>query len=49
MTVESAEPSAFHQRWMRERPEDYGENVRFIKVGHVFEQATDFHIKKPDI
>ena len=30
MTVESAEPSAFHQRWMRERPEDYGENVRFM-------------------
>jgi len=30
MTVESAEPSAFHQRWMRECPEDYGENVRFM-------------------
>lgn len=30
MTIESAEPSAFHQRWMRERPEDYGENVRFM-------------------
>lgn len=30
MTIESAEPSAFHQRWMRERPDDYGENVRFM-------------------
>jgi len=30
MTIESAEPSAFHQRWMRERPQDYGENVRFM-------------------
>lgn len=30
MTIESAEPSAFHQRWMRECPEKYGENVRFM-------------------
>lgn len=30
MTVESAEPSAFHQRWLRESPEEYGENVRFM-------------------
>jgi len=30
MTIESAEPSAFHQRWMRERPGDYGDNVRFM-------------------
>lgn len=30
MTVESAEPSAFHQKWLRETPEQYGENVRFM-------------------
>lgn len=30
MTIESAEPSTFHQKWMRERPQDYGENVRFM-------------------
>ncbi|MFD8340479.1 amidase [Streptomyces solisilvae] len=30
MTVESSEPSAYHQRWLRERPDDYGENVRFM-------------------
>jgi aspartyl-tRNA(Asn)/glutamyl-tRNA(Gln) amidotransferase subunit A len=30
MTIESAEPSAFHQRWMRECPDQYGENVRFM-------------------
>lgn len=30
MTIESAEPSAYHQRWMRECPDQYGENVRFM-------------------
>lgn len=30
MTVESAEPSAFHQHWLRNCPEQYGEDVRFM-------------------
>jgi aspartyl-tRNA(Asn)/glutamyl-tRNA(Gln) amidotransferase subunit A len=30
LTVESCEPSAYHQRWLRERPEDYGEDVRTL-------------------
>lgn len=36
LTVESAEPSAYHQRWLRERPEDYGEDVRLLlEVGEM--------------
>ena len=27
LTIESAEPSTYHQRWLRERPDDYGEDV----------------------
>lgn len=30
LTVESCEPSAYHQRWLREQPEDYGEDVRLL-------------------
>ena len=30
LTIESAEPSAYHQRWLRERPQDYGEDVRTL-------------------
>jgi aspartyl-tRNA(Asn)/glutamyl-tRNA(Gln) amidotransferase subunit A len=30
LTVESCEPSAYHQRWLRERPDDYGEDVRTL-------------------
>lgn len=30
LTVESCEPSTYHQRWLRERPEDYGEDVRTL-------------------
>lgn len=36
LTIESAEPSAYHQRWLRERPEDYGEDVRLLlEVGEM--------------
>lgn len=28
LTVESTEPSAYHQKWLRERPQDYGADVR---------------------
>jgi len=30
LTVEAAEPSAYHQRTLRERPQDYGEDVRAL-------------------
>ncbi|MCX5590958.1 amidase [Alcaligenes endophyticus] len=30
LTIESAEPSTYHQRWLRERPNDYGEDVRLL-------------------
>jgi aspartyl-tRNA(Asn)/glutamyl-tRNA(Gln) amidotransferase subunit A len=30
LTVESCEPSTYHQGWLRERPEDYGEDVRLL-------------------
>ncbi|MGA2549483.1 MAG: amidase [Burkholderiaceae bacterium] len=34
LTIESAEPSTYHQRWLRERPEDYGKDVRvLLEVG----------------
>jgi aspartyl-tRNA(Asn)/glutamyl-tRNA(Gln) amidotransferase subunit A len=30
LTIESCEPSTYHQRWLRERPQDYGEDVRLL-------------------
>jgi aspartyl-tRNA(Asn)/glutamyl-tRNA(Gln) amidotransferase subunit A len=30
LTIESCEPSTYHQRWLRERPEDYGADVRIL-------------------
>lgn len=30
LTVESVEPSAYHQKWLRERPQDYGADVRAL-------------------
>ena len=36
LTVEAAEPSTYHQRWLRERPDDYGEDVRtLLEVGEL--------------
>ena len=36
LTIESAEPSAYHQRWLRERPDDYGRDVRtLLEVGEM--------------
>lgn len=36
LTIESAEPSTYHQRWLRERPDDYGEDVRtLLEVGEL--------------
>ncbi|CAN5323024.1 Asp-tRNA(Asn)/Glu-tRNA(Gln) amidotransferase subunit GatA [soil metagenome] len=37
LTIESAEPSTYHQRWLRERPGDYGADVRtLLEVGEMF-------------
>ncbi|HXF57699.1 MAG TPA: amidase [Actinomycetota bacterium] len=30
LTVESCEPSAYHQKWLRERSQDYGDDVRIL-------------------
>lgn len=36
LTIESAEPSAYHQRWLRERADDYGDDVRvLLEVGEM--------------
>jgi aspartyl-tRNA(Asn)/glutamyl-tRNA(Gln) amidotransferase subunit A len=36
LTIEAAEPSAYHQRWLRERPDDYGDDVRMLlEVGEL--------------
>jgi aspartyl-tRNA(Asn)/glutamyl-tRNA(Gln) amidotransferase subunit A len=36
LTIEAAEPSTYHQRWLRERPDDYGEDVRtLLEVGEL--------------
>jgi aspartyl-tRNA(Asn)/glutamyl-tRNA(Gln) amidotransferase subunit A len=37
LTIESAEPSTYHQRWLRERPQDYGEDVRvLLEMGEMY-------------
>lgn len=36
LTIESTEPSAYHQRWLREHPDDYGDDVRtLLEVGEL--------------
>jgi len=30
LTIESTEPSTYHQRWLREQPQNYGEDVRTL-------------------
>ncbi len=36
LTIESAEPSTYHQRWLRERPDEYGADVRtLLEVGEM--------------
>lgn len=37
LTIESAEPSTYHQRWLRERPQDYGDDVRILlEMGEMY-------------
>jgi len=36
LVVESCEPSTYHQRWLREKPDHYGEDVRLLlEVGEM--------------
>ncbi len=37
LTIESAEPSSYHQQWLRERPGDYGADVRtLLELGELY-------------
>jgi aspartyl-tRNA(Asn)/glutamyl-tRNA(Gln) amidotransferase subunit A len=37
LTIESCEPSAYHQEWLRARPQDYGEDVRtLLEMGEMY-------------
>ena len=37
LTVDIAEPSAYHAAWLRERPEDYGDDVRaLLEAGELY-------------
>lgn len=37
MTVDVAEPAAYHAAWLRERPEDYGDDVRaLLEAGELY-------------
>jgi aspartyl-tRNA(Asn)/glutamyl-tRNA(Gln) amidotransferase subunit A len=37
LTIESCEPSAYHQEWLRTRPEDYGDDVRMLlELGEMY-------------
>jgi aspartyl-tRNA(Asn)/glutamyl-tRNA(Gln) amidotransferase subunit A len=41
LTVESCEPSTYHQDWLRSRPGDYGEDVRtLLEVGSLIPSTT---------
>ena len=37
LTIESVEPSTYHMRWLRERPQDYGDDVRMLlEMGEMY-------------
>ncbi|BBG03346.1 hypothetical protein PSA01_16330 [Pseudonocardia saturnea] len=42
LTVEAAEPSTYHQRWLRERPDDYGDDVRLLLEAGEMLLATQY-------
>ncbi|WP_103383823.1 amidase [Pseudonocardia dioxanivorans] len=42
LTVEAAEPSTYHQRWLRERPDDYGDDVRLLLEAGELLLATQY-------
>jgi aspartyl-tRNA(Asn)/glutamyl-tRNA(Gln) amidotransferase subunit A len=36
LTIEAAEPSTYHQRWLRQQPENYGADVRsLLEIGEM--------------
>jgi len=42
LTIESCEPSTYHQRWLRERPQDYGDDVRLLLEAGELHLATHY-------
>ncbi|MGJ7543561.1 amidase [Variovorax sp. LT1R16] len=42
LTIESAEPSTYHQRTLRERPQDYGDDVRTLLEAGELLLATQY-------
>lgn len=42
LTIESCEPSAYHQEWLRTRPEDYGDDVRALLELGELQLATNY-------
>jgi len=42
LTIESCEPSTYHQRWLRERPQDYGDDVRLLLQAGELHLATHY-------
>lgn len=40
--IDAAEPSAVHQRWLRERPEEYGTDVRLLLEAGLRFSAVDY-------
>ena len=42
LTIESCEPSTYHQQWLRDRPQDYGEDVRLLLEAGELHLATHY-------
>ena len=42
LTVESVEPSTYHQKWLREQPDNYGEDVRTLLEAGELLMATHY-------
>jgi aspartyl-tRNA(Asn)/glutamyl-tRNA(Gln) amidotransferase subunit A len=42
LTIEACEPSTYHQQWLRERPQDYGEDVRLLLEAGELHLATHY-------
>lgn len=42
LTVEACEPSTCHQQWLRERPQDYGDDVRLLLEAGELHLATHY-------
>ena len=42
LTIEAAEPSTYHQEWLRQRPADYGDDVRLLLEAGELLLATQY-------